>query len=182
MTRAIARAVSDVVGDRFSPEEREFFRAADALRSELLSQRDREVTLTDFGAGNPGSEYTPEQMERGVQVTRIVAQICQNGGLPPLWNRMLFKLVRGTERKNGLELGTSLGMSAAFQGRALSFSSPGSTFTTLDGAAPLVAIAQENWRKLGSTTSAFASVNSFGTRACSERGNASSNTRRSRAP
>lgn len=149
MTRAIARAAEDVVTDGFSAEEREFFGKADAVRSELLSQSDRKVTLTDFGAGNPGAEYSAEEQARGVQVTRIVSQICQNGGLPPLWNRLLFKLIRRTERKNGLELGTSLGMSAAYQGRALAMNGPGGRLATLDGAAPLVEIAKENWAKLG---------------------------------
>lgn len=147
--REIGRAVEEVTENAFDRRAEEAFGRIESVRRELATQTDRKVVLTDYGAGDPNQEYSAEASSRGVVVTRAVAAICQSGGLSPLWNRVLFQLIRRTNRLRGLELGCSLGLSAAYQGTALSLNSGAGRLVTLDGAAPLAEIARENWRNLG---------------------------------
>lgn len=145
---AVVAVVNDVRENRLSTEETEWIARIEALRSQLARQSDRQVTFTDYGAGDPGKEYGADDMANGVVVTRNVADISAKGGLKYSWLLLLFKFVRAFKPSSCVELGTSLGMSAAYQAAALAINGKG-RLITLDGAAALAQIATENWESLG---------------------------------
>lgn len=110
-----------------------FFDRAENLRHELLSDK-RIVSVTDFGAGS--------SIDRSKQ--RKVADIARHSAKKPSLGRMLFRLVNFMQPKNMLELGTSLGLSACYQGAPV----PNSRFITLEGCPATADIAKENLLKL----------------------------------
>lgn len=119
----------------------------EALRARL--EQSREVlAITDYGAGAPTSNRSEEEMRRGVVVHRTVGEMCQRASKPPFWARMLFDLVRAYRPRNGLELGTCLGVSAAYQSAAMELAG-GGTLVTMEGAESSAAVARQNLDQLG---------------------------------
>jgi predicted O-methyltransferase YrrM len=134
--RAISEAVRAVVTDEFSPEERAAFARVEELRASL-AQSQEEITVVDYGAGESTDTRTAEEMSRGRTTTTTVGAICRSASKPPRWARLLFALVRKLEPQQCLELGSSLGLSAAYQASALQLNGVG-RLDTLEGA-PAVA-------------------------------------------
>lgn len=58
--------------------------------------------------------------------------LSMHSSVPPLWGRCLFALVRGLAPRNAIELGTSWGVSGAYQGAALELNDAG-RLTTFEG-------------------------------------------------
>lgn len=146
-TRTIAAAAAAMADHRLDGDESAWIDQIEALRNELVSQTDRTVTFVDYGAGDPGNTLTAEEMARGKRVTRTVAEICQTGNLAYAWRLFLFHLVRRFKPWTCVELGTSLGISGAFQAAALELNKNG-RLITLEGSEALAALARENFRRL----------------------------------
>ncbi len=85
-------------------------------RSKLLHLPDRIETL-DFGAG--GGRRPAGDVQSGIRRTRSVAQLAAKVAVPDAWGVFLFKLVRDFGYCRVLELGTSLGIGAAYFAKAL---------------------------------------------------------------
>lgn len=83
------------------------FSEIEVLRRHMLADK-RAVPLTDYGAGS--------QVSRRRE--RSIASLARYSGHPPFVNRMLFRLVQRYKPKKLLELGTSLGISTAYQSAA----------------------------------------------------------------
>ncbi len=66
---------------------------------------------------------------------------------PPFWALLLFKLVREFRPQSAVELGTCVGISAAYQAAAQALNGSGRLFT-LEGADPLAELAAQNLRAL----------------------------------
>jgi hypothetical protein len=135
------------VGPPSTPEERAWVERIEHLRAEMNASR-RWITWMDYGAGNPGSQRAQETMRAGVEVTRLLGEVCTVSSKSPFWCSWLFRFVRTLRPKSCVEMGTAVGISAAYQAAALTLNGRG-TFTTLEGAASLADIARENLRRLG---------------------------------
>jgi hypothetical protein len=109
------------------------------------------MTGTDNGAGRAGSNLTPEEMSAGIQVTEALGSINRIASKPPYWCRLLFHLIRGWRPSTCIEMGTAVGISAAYQAAALKLNGSG-RLTTLEGAEGLAAVARRNFRNLGLDT------------------------------
>jgi predicted O-methyltransferase YrrM len=131
----------------WSREELACFERVAAIRQAYVTS-DRMVTVRDFGAGDPGDRRTAPQMEQGVLVRRGIAEVCQAAATPPRRGQVLFAMVRAFEPAHCLELGTSLGISAAYQVLALKLNGRG-RLTTIEGAEELARTADEALRGLG---------------------------------
>lgn len=142
----VLRAVDAAVRGRAAPDERAWMERIEALRGSLL-RADEPLTLVDYGAGDPGLALTPDAMYAGRTVTRTVAEVCR-GSKPPLWARVLFHLVREFRPASCVELGTNLGVSAAYQSAALRLNGRG-RLATLEGAEPVAERARRNLEGLG---------------------------------
>jgi predicted O-methyltransferase YrrM len=143
---AVAGAVLAVVSDDFAPEERSAFARVEELRTTLAKSQD-EITVVDYGAGEASETRTPEEMARGRRTTTTVGAVCRSASKPPRWARLLFALVRRLQPQQCLELGSSLGLSAAYQASALQLNGFG-RIDTLEGADAIAERARANLEQL----------------------------------
>jgi predicted O-methyltransferase YrrM len=145
--RAVAQALS--AAWRLSPasEERVWFGKIEALRR-MLEGSEEEITLVDYGAGSAHEGRSPDQMRQGMQLRRKVCDICRAAAKPREWAELLFFLVRSLRPSACLELGTSLGISAAYQAAALELNGVG-RLVTIEGAEPVADLARKHLRELG---------------------------------
>lgn len=128
-------------------DEAQWIQRIERIRSDLCSSAER-VLAPDYGAGDPAQTISDEAMEAGRITSEIVGQACQQYSKPPLWASLLFKLVRQFKCESCVELGTCLGISAAYQGAALELNGKG-RLITLEGAPSFGAIAARTLSSLG---------------------------------
>lgn len=145
MLKAVGNALHEVLTNMNSAEEQESFALIEQRRSLLLNSN-KEIAIIDYGAGSPNSKRTREEMERGVQSTAFVADICK-ASKPAFWAKFLFKLIRQLEPSSCVELGSCVGISAAYQGVALELNGKGS-LTTLEGSPEIAQKAKETIENL----------------------------------
>jgi predicted O-methyltransferase YrrM len=89
-----------------------------------------------------------QEMGGGRVVQRQVGELCRKASKPPAWSLLLFELVRAFRPRNCIELGTCLGISAAYQAAALRLNGAG-TLVTLEGAEALAGLSRLHLRELG---------------------------------
>lgn len=130
---SITHAIRATLKRRLTKEEANWINRIEHLRAELKAST-QQITRTDYGAGNPGSNRTQAQMQRGVEVTDKLGSICQTLSKPPFWCLLLFMLIRAVRPVSCIEIGTAVGISAAYQGAALRLNEHGG-LVTLEGAA-----------------------------------------------
>jgi predicted O-methyltransferase YrrM len=144
---ALARAIRAVVKKHFDDQETAAFQRIENLRDELATSPNV-ISFVDYGAGEPDDQFTAEEMSRGRVITRSLAQLCRQTSKKYPWAHLLFKLVREFQPSVCLELGTCLGISAAYQAAAIELNRSGHLIT-LEGAEPLAALAHRNCATLG---------------------------------
>lgn len=145
--RLIAAAVADTVDGTIAPDESDIVSRIEARRAELAASS-TPISYMDFGASTRDASETPEEMYRGKPVERTVGNLEQRTSKRHRAALLLMKLLRGFKPMRGLELGTCLGISAAYQGAALALNGQG-RLITLDGAEPVAALARETLDGLG---------------------------------
>jgi predicted O-methyltransferase YrrM len=144
--RTVRRAVLAALRRRVSGPERASMKAIEALRADLEASR-AVVERLDYGAGE-AAPLSPAAHHSGVPVRHTVGEFCRSSSLPPVWSRFLFHLIRELRPVRALELGTALGVSAAYQGAALELNGRG-RLVTVEGARPLAELAERNLDRLG---------------------------------
>ncbi|MGH8604150.1 MAG: O-methyltransferase, partial [Gammaproteobacteria bacterium] len=125
--KAIGDALYESLTHTISTEEQELITLIEQRRSFLLSS-DKEIAVIDYGAGSSSSNRTKEEMEKGVQSTALVANICK-ASKPAFWATFLFKLIRKLEPSSCVELGSCVGISASYQASALKINEKGNLLT-----------------------------------------------------
>jgi len=104
------------------------------LRKSLVRDK-RDVIKTDYGAsGKETNGYSAP-----------VREIARNSSANEKQIRILYRIADTCKSNNILELGTSLGLSAA----SLSFGSPKARINTIEGCGNISSLAEENFRILG---------------------------------
>lgn len=137
---AIGQALRETSSSRLDPEERRWVLAIEERRRSLL-RANASVTFLDYGAGSAGAGRTEAQMREGVVTTLPISTICKSSE-SPLWALLLFRMIRLLKPRSCLELGTCLGISAAYQAAALALNG-GGRLITLEGDRDIAAIAGE---------------------------------------
>lgn len=143
----VAAALRSALRDDASPEERDWIVRIERLRAELDAS-DAPVMRLDYGAGSPGAGRTAEQMLAGVETADTIGNVSRLTSKPPFWGRVLFQLVRHTRPASCVEMGTSVGISAAYQAAALELNGSG-TLVTLEGAPAVAELARAHLGRLG---------------------------------
>jgi predicted O-methyltransferase YrrM len=110
------------------------FQEIEALRRELLASS-RVLDIEDFGAG----------ADRGLVSQRSVADLTQKAAKSPKWGQLLMRIVQHYRPSRILELGTSLGISAAY----LACGNPAARLISVEGSPCLAAEAAKHLRDLG---------------------------------
>ena len=144
--RLIGEALDDAVNGAFTPEELKILGAIEDRRA-FLRHCEEPIDVIDYGAGSPTSKRTLGEMERGVRRATSVAKI-SDSSKPPSWARLLYKLVRKLQPASAVELGSCVGISAAYQAAALELNGRGS-LKTLEGSPEVARIATETLAGLG---------------------------------
>jgi len=108
-----------------------------SIRSRLHDSH-QEIDLKDYGAG---SGRMPSR--------RTVGSIHQSSAVPHWWGVFLFRLVRELRPQRVLELGTNLGVSAAYIQSAMILNGNAGRFVTIEGDPTLVSIARETLDLVG---------------------------------
>ncbi len=112
------------------------FGAIEHLRQQLLSAPDW-VEVVDLGAGS---------VAMGQNKQRRVAHIARHASVPAKVGRVLFRLIHHFKPKYVVELGTSLGISAAYMAAA---AHRNTEIHTIEGSPAIAALAARNFAALG---------------------------------
>lgn len=143
---AIGEALRDTLSNTLTSDEQAALQRIEQRRRALLSST-REIPKLDFGAGSPKSKRSKEEMEKGVASTSRVADIAK-ASKPEFWAIFLFKLVRKLQPTSCVELGTCVGISAAYQAVAQQMNGQGK-LVTLEGSPDTAKIARETLETMG---------------------------------
>jgi len=118
-----------------------------ALRKKL-HEENATVQFIDYGAGNPDDPLNFEDSQQGKLQERTVQMILDKGNLHSKYCLLLFHLIRAFNSSRVLELGTSLGISAAYMGKGIQLNNPEGLLITLEGGEALAQMARENFEVL----------------------------------
>lgn len=114
---AIAGALRAAALDRLSPAERELVERIDWRRARIPF----EMAAADLREHDPSSTHA----ERLAQAWHL----CRWVSIPPVWGSFLVRLVGAVAPRSCLELGTGLGLSAAYEAGALELRGEGRLVT-----------------------------------------------------
>ena len=128
-------------------DEAQWIQRIERIRADLCASAEQ-ILVPDYGAGDPAQTIPDEAMQAGRATSEIVGQACEQYSKPPLWASLLFKLVRQFKCESCVELGTCLGISAAYQAAALELNGKG-RLVTLEGAPSFGAMAARTLSSLG---------------------------------
>ncbi len=147
VSKSLANALREALAGNVTPAEQVWIEKIESLRRELNSSS-KELSITDYGARSSKVALSEEEMYRGQIVTRTVGTVCRRASLPFFWTWLLFRLIREFRPAVCLELGTCLGISAAYQAAALKLNRAGK-LVTMEGAESLASLARQNFQQLG---------------------------------
>lgn len=114
--RAVARALRAGAAGRMPTDEGDWIARVEARRGEI-----------PFELAAAGDE--PAAAADPARRLADAWETCRWTSIPPLWGRFLTRLVRELAPSSCLELGTGLGLSAAYQGAALELNGHGQLIT-----------------------------------------------------
>lgn len=106
----------------------------ESIRTQLL-KNNSVIEVEDFGAG---SALVPFK-------SRVVKDIARSSLKPKKYAQLLFRIVKYYNRKNIMELGTSLGITTSY----LAAANTGSMVHTLEGSKNIAALARHTFEKAG---------------------------------
>jgi predicted O-methyltransferase YrrM len=132
VARRVADALRAALDHRLEPAEMQWLERIEAQRCKLESSGEELVELT--AEGKPSA--------------RLVAELTRIGSVSPRWALVLFMLVRRLEPTSCLELGTCVGISAAYQGAALELNGSG-RLVTLEAGSARAALAERSLADVG---------------------------------
>jgi predicted O-methyltransferase YrrM len=146
-SRELLASVRRALRLRASTDERAWISRIEALRRELRSC-DTIITHTIRGLPAHYAEPQGEPTASGRRVTETIGAVCRRASRQYLWCLLLFRLIRDFRLAACLELGTSLGISGAYQAAALNLNGAG-RLVTLEGDEVLASLAERHFRTLG---------------------------------
>lgn len=121
-------------------DERPWVERIEALRRELLVSEQR-LTVR-------GSEYSGDPADDREE-SDAVGDLCRSGSRPPHFALMLLRLVRNHRPRVALELGTLLGLSAAYQAAGLELAGAPGRLLTMDASRERVDFSRRTLERLG---------------------------------
>lgn len=145
-----ARGIADALRAAFyvelTDDERSLVDQIEVLRRRLNSTSET-VRIVDYGAGDAKLERSADGMRHGMSSQCSVSSACR-ASKRQFWALFLFHLIRHFQPRSCVELGSCVGISAAYQAAALRLNGRGNLIT-LEGAPALAEIARKNLQELG---------------------------------
>ena len=142
---SIGSALYEALANVWDEEENIIFSTIEARRS-FLANCDEAIDIMDYGAGSPDSGRTKEEMENGIPLKMPISHIA-GWSKPTFWAIFLHKIHKKIKPLSCLELGTCLGISAAYQASALNLNG-GGKLTSLEGSPLIAKIAEQTLEQL----------------------------------
>ena len=143
----IAEAIEQAMNDALTAEERDWATRIEHKRHQLNESKEP-IQQIDFGAGKQGEIRTSEEMKHGVMVESTIGHISSSLSKPYFWSVLLFKLTRQFKPEVALELGTAVGISAAYQSAAQMLNGHG-RIISLEGNQSFADLASTSLNELG---------------------------------
>lgn len=143
---AIGVAMHELLTNEWAEDEKQSIHNIEKRRQALLESNST-IDIIDYGAGSSLSKRTQKEMHNGVKSTRMVSTVA-GASKPPFWAALLYKLIRHTKPISCVELGSCVGISAAYQAEALKANGSGGKLTTLEGSESIAAIAKKTFDTL----------------------------------
>lgn len=143
----LAAAVADTLAEQRPAEDTQAAGRIEALRGKL-ARTSEIIDVTDYGAGEPTAPRGREQAQSGVPVTVEVRKLARSTSKSPPWSDLLYDLVRRLRPETCLEMGTCIGLSAAYLCAALARNG-GGRLVTLEGDPLLAERARRHLEALG---------------------------------
>ncbi len=143
----IGKALRSVIQNDFTSAEKELFTKLEGFRQEKMQSKQM-VQIEDFGAGNSESKRTEEEMSHGIASQFTIGYLASSPSSRPAYARALYKIVNAFDFKNCIEMGTCIGVSAAYQCFALQSSKEG-RLITIEGSPNLCEVSRGHLSVLG---------------------------------
>ncbi len=143
----IGNALRSVINNDFTNEEIELFNKLELFRKEKIQSKQL-VQIEDFGAGNSESKRTVEEMNKGKIAHISIGYLASSPSSRPVYARALYKILSAFDFKNCIEMGTCIGVSAAYQCFALQ-SNKESRLITIEGSPNLCEVSRSHLTSLG---------------------------------
>lgn len=139
----IAEALAKALQTQDTPSR---LKEIETLRANLQHSK-TSLTFRDYGAGDRlAKDQHREKPYR--TITRTVSTLSVSA-VPAHEGRVLYHLIRQFSPQRCLELGTSLGISAAYQAAALTTNGHKGRLLTLEGGEALAQVAEQHIKRLG---------------------------------
>jgi Predicted O-methyltransferase len=138
-------AIEETLSRKEKLEEKCFFTSIEQIRQNFLSNS-TSVLVVDFGVGKPEEIRSKKEIKEGITHLSTYGEIAL-GSKPEIWAVLLSNLIRQFQPITGIELGTCIGISAAYQGVAIKLNGKGQLFT-LEGSPAIADIARDNLKSL----------------------------------
>jgi len=142
----LGRAIEQALLSQLAADEAALADRIEEMRRRAMRSKEP-IEHLDFGAGKPKEGLSADIMALGRRRDRTVAAMT-GASKSPFWAGVLFRLVRNLGSLKGLELGTCLGVSAAYQAGAMDLNGLGHLFS-LEGAPALADISRRHLESLG---------------------------------
>lgn len=126
----VYKLVDDVIYDF---KNKSGYKIVENLRKKLLSN-ETHISITDLGAGSHVNNNKQKQIK----------QIAKNALKPRKLAQLLYRLAKEFKPDNIIELGTCLGITTAYLGKA----APQAQLITMEGCPQTAAVAQQNFNEL----------------------------------
>lgn len=133
----LKQAIREATSLGLSNRAEEHVVRVDALRRRLAASEEA-ISVVDYGAGPKGGRKPPERSVKGM---------ARRASTGPAWGRFLASLAERLGARRVLELGTNLGLSAAYLASGLQ--GHGGTLVTLEGDPTLSRMARKHLDGLG---------------------------------
>ncbi|MEI2418819.1 class I SAM-dependent methyltransferase [Arthrospira platensis SPKY2] len=136
--------VDSFINESLSSDEKQSIKTIELLRKEI--ERSTEpIEILNYGTSKRKPRSLVES-EQGWVSNSTVGAVCKRGSKNHLWGRFLMQLIGHMSPHLCLELGTCVGISAAYQ--ATSLAKTGGKLVTIEGSPVLVKIAKKNIERL----------------------------------
>lgn len=139
--KIIYQIIQQLKNNSVEEVEKESWKKINDLRL-FYSKNTNQIAVKDFGFGTPNDTRTQEQMYHGVETTEIISEIYNEASSLNGKGKFIFRLIRNFKPLKCLELGTSLGISAAYIMEALRLNGGNTKFTTIEGAPEIAKLSE----------------------------------------
>lgn len=142
---------------RWSADQRAIFRRIEDRRAALQADQ-RRIEVLDFGAGPMEARAEKDHSSGGVRRQLTVARVTANSKPAP-WAQFIHQLVRAVGARSCLEMGSCVGLTAAYI--AAAFNGDACGLVTLEGADSIAKLAEDTLKGVGLSERAEVVVGPF---------------------